>query len=56
MTLDELKKEVDKYIALGYGGKTIVIEDHHDNREIDSIQMNTFEGIEPDYLFIMKGD
>ncbi len=54
MTLNELKRQVDKYILLGFGGKNIVIDGQPDEREIDSIQRNTMPEVEPDYLIIMK--
>ncbi len=55
MTLNELIKNAEEWVAKGYGDKKIVVEEDDAPFEIDSIQSDTKPGIEPNYLFITQG-
>ncbi len=57
MTLNEFMVMLQKQVDRGYGDKPLLMEGPHQcNYHINSVQMDTCPGIEPDYLFIMAGE
>ncbi len=55
MTLNELIKNAQEWVDKGYGEKQIIVEENDAPFEIDTIQSDTEPGIEPNYLFIVRG-
>lgn len=61
MTLNDFMVMLQKKVDEGYGDKTLLIEDTHQNLHIHSVhthsvQANTYTGTEPNYLIIIKGE
>jgi len=56
MTVNDLIKELQGKVEIGYGDIPIYVEDGQTDFEIDSIQKNTHASVYPDYLTIWAGD